>query len=184
MAGFFRKAMDYLGLSDDDGYGDYDPYEDQATPARRPAQAPVAAPDPVLVHPRVSSSVIAVPSAPVEGPGGGVVGLTVQARPQSGSVRTVTPAQAQRVHVVAPSVFSDAQDIGEHFRSAQPVVINLQGVERELAHRIVDFSSGLAFALNGDMKKVAEKVFMLTPTNVEVSTEEKRRLSERGLYKS
>ena len=71
--------MDYLGLSDDDGYGDYDPYEDQATPARRPAQAPVAAPDPVLVHPRVSSSVIAVPSAPVEGPGGGVVGLTVQA---------------------------------------------------------------------------------------------------------
>ena len=174
--------MDYLGLSDDDGYGDYDPYEDQVAPPRR-AAAPVVAPEPVLVHPR-TSSVQAVPNMAVEGPSGGVVGVSVQARAQSGSVRTVTPVPSQRVHVVVPGSFGDAQDIGEHFRSSQPVVINLQGVERDLAKRIVDFSSGLAFALNGDMKKVADKVFLLTPTNVEVSSEEKRRLAERGLYTS
>lgn len=182
MAGFFRKAMDYLGLSDDDGYGDYDPYEEQHAPApRRPAPAAMADPEPALVHPRSNVQ----PTQPVGAPeqGVGVLGVTVQPRSTaSGSVRTVTAVPSSKVHVVAPAGFGDAQDIGERFRSGQPVIINLQGVDRDLAKRIVDFSSGLAFGLNGDMKKVAEKVFLLTPTNVEVSAEEKRRLVERGLY--
>ena len=180
MAGFFRKTMDYLGLSDDDGYGDYDPYEEQGNPNRRPQTASAPDSDPVLVHPR--STVHAVPSAPEQGTG--VIGVTVQGRPgtNSGTVRTVTPTRSTKVHVVAPTGFGDAQDIGERLRSAQPVVINLQGVERDLAKRLVDFASGLAFGLNGDMKKVAEKVFMLTPSNTEVSADEKRRLVERGLY--
>jgi len=182
MAGFFRKAMDYLGLSDDDGYGEYDPYEDQPAPSpRRAAPVQAAEPEPVLVHPR--SNVHAVPSAPDQGTG--VLGISVQPRPSSsGSVRTVTPTRSTKVHVVSPTGFGDAQDIGERFRSAQPVIINLQGVDRDLAKRLVDFASGLAFGLNGDMKKVAEKVFMLTPTNVEVSADEKRKLVERGLYTS
>src|SRR5207249_5836310 len=92
--------------------------------------------------------------------------------------------QSARVHVVAPVSFNDAQEIGDKLKVSQPVIVNLQNVDRDLARRIIDFSSGLAYGLGGQMDKVADQVFLLTPSNVEVSAEEKRRLQERGLYRS
>ena len=92
--------------------------------------------------------------------------------------------QRPRVHVAAPSEFADAQEIADRFRTGQPVIVNLGNAYRELAHRMIDFCSGVAYALGGSMDKVADKVFLMTPNNVEVSAEEKRRLQERGLYRS
>ncbi|GIU88009.1 MAG: hypothetical protein KatS3mg009_2524 [Acidimicrobiia bacterium] len=91
---------------------------------------------------------------------------------------------ATRVHVMEPKGFNDAQEVGDRLKSGQPVILNLQGVERDLQRRLIDFSSGLAYALNGTMSKAADQVFLLTPSNVEVSEEEKERLSARGLYRS
>jgi cell division inhibitor SepF len=93
-------------------------------------------------------------------------------------------ATAAKVYVASPSEFADAQEIADRFRSGQPVIVNLGNAYRELAHRMIDFCSGVAYALGGSMDKVADKVFLMTPTNVEVSAEEKRRLQERGLYRS
>jgi cell division inhibitor SepF len=92
--------------------------------------------------------------------------------------------QTARVHVIAPSGFNDAQEIGDKLKANQPVIVNLQTVDRDLARRLIDFASGLAYGLGGQMERVADQVFLLTPTNVEVSAEEKRRLQERGLYRS
>jgi cell division inhibitor SepF len=83
---------------------------------------------------------------------------------------------------VAPTSFNQAQDVADKFKGAQPVILNLQGVDRDLARRLIDFSSGLCYGLGGQMEKVAHQVYMLTPTNVEVSAEERRRLQERGLH--
>jgi cell division inhibitor SepF len=62
------------------------------------------------------------------------------------------------------------------------VIVNLQGTDVELSKRLIDFSSGLTYALNGSMQRVADKVFLLTPRNVEVSAEERARLIDRGFY--
>jgi cell division inhibitor SepF len=86
--------------------------------------------------------------------------------------------------VVVPVGFNDAQEIGDKLKDNQPVIVNLQGIDRDLSRRLIDFSSGLTYGLGGAMERVAEQVFLLTPSNVEVSPEEKRRLQERGLYRS
>jgi cell division inhibitor SepF len=100
-------------------------------------------------------------------------------RARTGTVRTLS-ASASRPHVVSPSSFNDAQEIGDEFKGTVPVILNLQGVQRDLARRIIDFASGLCYALDGQMERVANQVYLLTPTDVEVSAEERRRLHERG----
>ena len=85
-----------------------------------------------------------------------------------------------RVHLVLPRSFNDAQQIADKFKDGIPVILNLQGSDAELSKRLIDFSSGLTYALNGGMQRVADKVFLLTPRNVEVSAEERARLLERG----
>jgi cell division inhibitor SepF len=87
-----------------------------------------------------------------------------------------------QVHLVVPKNFNDAQQVADQFKNDLPVILNLQGTDTELAKRLIDFSSGLTYALDGGMQKVAEKVFMLTPRNVEVSAEERARLIEKGFY--
>jgi cell division inhibitor SepF len=84
------------------------------------------------------------------------------------------------VHLVVPRSFNDAQQIADKFKDAIPVIINLQGSDAELSKRLIDFASGLTYALEGGMQRVADKVFLLTPRNVEVSAEERARLLERG----
>lgn len=108
--------------------------------------------------------------------------VTVQPRPSV--VRPFTQPQAAKVHVTVPVGFNDAQEIGDKLKANQPVIVNLQGIDRDLSRRLIDFSSGLTYGLGGAMERVADQVFLLTPSNVEVSAEEKRRLQERGLYRA
>jgi len=86
------------------------------------------------------------------------------------------------VHLVVPKNFNDAQQIADKFKVDIPVIINLQGSDTDLAKRMIDFCSGLTYALDGGMQRVADKIFLLTPRNVEVSAEEKARLIEKGFF--
>ena len=112
-----------------------------------------------------------------ERPGRAATGST--GRPRPATVRSL-PSAPSRPHVVSPSSFNDAQEIGDEFRGNAPVILNLQGVSRDLARRLIDFASGLCYALDGQMERVANQVYLLTPSDVEVSAEERRRLHERG----
>ncbi|MEI8104919.1 MAG: cell division protein SepF [Actinomycetes bacterium] len=85
-----------------------------------------------------------------------------------------------RVHLVIPKSFNDAQQIADRFKQLIPVILNLQSADAELSKRLIDFASGLTYALNGGMQRVADKVFLLTPQNVEVSAEQRAQLLERG----
>ena len=85
-----------------------------------------------------------------------------------------------RVHVVAPSRFGDAKEIADRLKDNRPVIVNLQVADRDLQRRMIDFCSGVTYALSGEMEKVADQVFLLAPTNVKVSDEERQRLVERG----
>ena len=101
-----------------------------------------------------------------------------QRRPQLAGV----PSPAVRVHLVIPRSFNDAQQIADRFKDGTPVILNLQGTDQELSKRLIDFASGLTYALEGGMQRVADKVFLLTPRNVEVSAEERARLLEGGAF--
>ena len=94
------------------------------------------------------------------------------------SVRRQSPSA--KPHVVVADSFNDAQEVADKFKGSQPVIMNLQGVDRDLSRRLIDFASGLCYGLGGQMERVANQVYLLTPANVEVSAEERRRLQERG----
>ena len=87
-----------------------------------------------------------------------------------------------RVHLVIPKSFNDAQQVADKFKDSIPVVLNLQGIETDLSKRLIDFASGLTYALDGGMQRIADKVFMLTPRNVEISAEERAQLIEKGFF--
>jgi cell division inhibitor SepF len=87
-----------------------------------------------------------------------------------------------RVHFVAPRSFNEVQDVADKFKDAIPVILNLQSADHDLSRRVIDFASGLTYALDGGMQGIADKVFLLTPQNVEVSAEERARLIEKGFF--
>jgi cell division inhibitor SepF len=87
-----------------------------------------------------------------------------------------------QVHLVVPKSFNDAQQIADKFKDSIPVILNLQGSDTDLSKRLIDFASGLTYALDGGMQRIADKVFMLTPRNVEISAEERARLIEKGFF--
>ena len=87
-----------------------------------------------------------------------------------------------QVHLVIPRNFNDAQQVADQFKRSVPVILNLQTTDHELSKRLIDFASGLTYALDGGMQRIAEKVFLLTPRNVEVSAEEKARLIDKGFF--
>lgn len=99
---------------------------------------------------------------------------------RSAVVRPLPTGVSSKPFVVGPSSFNDAQEVADKFKINVPVILNLQGVERDLARRIIDFASGLCYGLGGQMERVATQVYLLTPSDVEVSPEERRRLHERG----
>ncbi|OFW61032.1 MAG: hypothetical protein A2133_04485 [Actinobacteria bacterium RBG_16_64_13] len=105
--------------------------------------------------------------------------------PRGASVRslpTIVEQPQVRVHLVMPKNFNDAQVIADKFKTDIPVILNLQSSENELSKRLIDFASGLTYALDGGMQRVADKVFLLTPKNVEVSAEERQRMLEKGFF--
>jgi cell division inhibitor SepF len=87
-----------------------------------------------------------------------------------------------QVHLVVPKSFNDAQQIADQYKDSIPVILNLQQSDTDLSKRLIDFSSGLTYALDGGMQRIADKVFLLTPRNVEVSAEERARLIEKGFF--
>lgn len=188
MASFMKKTMVYLGLVDDD-YDEIDDYDDRSqrgyTPVARPEPRPLDADEPVDRHPPTTGPVNRIrtlprdaspiqPSAPPQ--------TTVT--PRAATVRPVGADTSAKVQVVAPQRFGDAKDIADHLKGNRPVIVNLQVADRDLQRRMIDFCSGVTYALGGDMEKVADEVFLLTPTNVKVSDEERQRLQERGLVRS
>jgi FtsZ-interacting cell division protein YlmF len=106
-------------------------------------------------------------------------GVTVS-RP---AVVRAVPTTAAKVHVIEPRGFNDAQEVGDRVKANQAVILNLQASPKELRRRLIDFSSGLAYAMGGSMSRVADAVFLITPLNVQLSEEEKDRLEARGLYR-
>jgi cell division inhibitor SepF len=100
-------------------------------------------------------------------------------------VRAVPTASepTARFHLVLPTDFNDAQEVGDKFREGYSVIMNLQATDPDLRRRLIDFAAGLSYGLEGSMKQVADKVFLVTPAGVQVSAEERRRwLEERGFF--
>lgn len=96
---------------------------------------------------------------------------------------SVTPASPQvKMHIVEPKSYAEAQAIADKFKQGTPVILNLTMTKPELAKRLLDFTSGLTYGLDGGLQKVSEKVFMLTPHNVQVSDADRRRLQGSGLF--
>lgn len=190
-----KRAMVYLGLQDDEehqydqyGYTDYpadehDDPNDQGQGYARDYRTPYDRPAP---EPERPGDIRELRPAPE--PYGKEPTVRTIPRDEPPSAVTVSPgvmrsaASSARVHIVEPHGFNDAQEIGDRLKVGQPVILNLQGVPRDLQRRLIDFSSGLAYAVGGSMSRVADQVFLLTPSNVEVSQEEKERLQARGLY--
>lgn len=160
MAGFWKKALIYLGLVEE---------EDELEPlpeVHEPPQLETVRP----IRPDVEPSSVRRIS-PMDQPSSGVATAGPAVIPQV------------RVHVVEPQNFNDAKEIGDKLKVDAPVIMNLQQVDRELARRLVDFATGLTYGLSGTFQKVADRVFLLTPPNVEVSAEETQRIiSERGFF--
>ena len=114
-------------------------------------------------------------TAPVGGSGGS------GGRWRAGVVRPLVAAPASaKPYAVSPTSFNEAQDVADKFLAGTPVIVNLQEVDAELRRRLVDFSSGLCYGLRGQMERVTNGLYLLTPSNVEVSAEERRRLHERA----
>jgi cell division inhibitor SepF len=156
MAGMWRKTLVYLGLAEEEDYDDYafDDLEAQEPEREVRERRPVR---------RAPES---------QGPSRG--GAVVHAMPSSPS---------PKVHLVQPTAFNDAQEIGDKFKEGFSILMNLHSADPDLARRLVDFASGLAYGLSGSMQPVAERVFLITPSGVEVSAEERRRfLEERGFF--
>jgi cell division inhibitor SepF len=195
MATMFRRAMLYLGLGPDDDY-DEEPVDDRSV--GRGGRAPYGDADLSTVRPipvrdgvrgtRVDASgrseqtgrVRRVPGDPLaqEPHHDDDSGVTI--RPSAPSVvRPIPASPSAKPHVVMPQSFNHAQEIADRFRDGQPVIMNLQQLDRDLSRRLIDFASGLCYGLNGKMEKVANQVYLLTPANVEVSAEDRRRIGDR-----
>ena len=164
-----RKMAVYLGLVEDDhryqdkydSYGEYEDYDDQAEPAE---PADEADPRGVKRDPEVGS---------------GYVGY------QAADWRTEHVSQTTdlaRITTLHPRTYNEARTIGEHFREGTPVIMNLTEMVDSDAKRLVDFAAGLIFGLRGSIERVTNKVFLLSPANVEVTAEDKARIAERGFF--
>ncbi len=185
MASMWRRAMLYLGLGPDDEYDDYDtghePVPERSRPA--PVQSRYPAGREVEREPEASGSgsVRTIGGVGVRPQPSGSGGDPAE-RPRTAVVRPIQPVSSAKPHVVAPTSFNHAQEVADKLKVNQPVIVNLQNVDRDLSRRIIDFASGLCYGIGGQMERVANQVFLLTPTNVEVSVEERRRLQEHGYH--
>ncbi|MDQ1697240.1 MAG: cell division inhibitor SepF [Frankiaceae bacterium] len=160
MAGAMRKMAVYLGLVEDEEHDGYDDeIYDETTPSvvRRtdpPAQLRVTRPDET--------------AAPAGYP------------PARRAV--AEPAEAYRITTMHPRTYNEARTIGEHFREGIPVIMNLTDMDDSDAKRLVDFSAGLVFGMHGSIERVTNKVFLLTPVNIEITAEDKSMIAEGGFF--
>jgi cell division inhibitor SepF len=175
--GGLNKLWVFLGLKDDGAYDDYSGFDAAETAAEPVAAQPAADATrdaPVARETARRTEAPAVRTIPkTEHP------TVVAQRPAV--IRNVVNANS-RVHIVEPQVFNDAQQVGDRLKTSQPVLLNIQGIDRELQRRLIDFSSGLCYALGGQMSRVADQVFLLTMNGTEISDDEADRLRGLGLY--
>jgi cell division inhibitor SepF len=167
MASAMRKMAVYLGLVEDDhryqdnSYGEYEDYDDQAD----------------------QSDQIEETEARVMGRdgdvGGGYAGYQAPEWHTEPGPQTTDLARITTLH---PRTYNEARTIGEHFREGTPVIMNLTEMVDSDAKRVVDFAAGLVFGLRGSFERVTNKVFLLSPANVEVTAEDKARIAERGFF--
>jgi cell division inhibitor SepF len=172
----WSRALVYFGIVEEDEYWDEEAYAAEEDLERTYADRDSA--NVRRLAPRRGGPEFEDWSEPDSAPA-----RTAVLRPGSGRRPLEAVASASvRVHLVVPRSFNDAQSIADKFKESVPVIVNLQGTDVELSKRLIDFSSGLTYALSGSMQRVADKVFLLTPRNVEVSAEERARLIDRGFY--
>jgi cell division inhibitor SepF len=168
----WHRALVYFGLAEDPEYGEPELYEPETGTQGELYEAPAprsATVSPLRRRTRDEIDDIFADDEPVARRSRGL-------RPVGGNGADV------RVHLVTPYSFNDAQEVADQFKQDGPVILNLQTTDGELAKRLIDFTSGLTYALGGGMQKIADKTFLLTPRNVEVSAEEKARLVEKGFF--
>ncbi|HKR71075.1 MAG TPA: cell division protein SepF [Streptosporangiaceae bacterium] len=166
MASAMRKMAVYLGLVEDDRryedpytseYGDADDYGDYIT--------------------EYSDNGSVTESHPGYAAEDGRTRLD-----QRSAVEQVHPADLARITTLHPRTYNEARTIGEHFREGTPVIMNLTEMVDSDARRLVDFAAGLIFGLRGSIDRVTNKVFLLSPANVEVTAEDKARIAERDFF--
>ncbi|MBW1604014.1 cell division protein SepF [Streptomyces sp. JJ66] len=203
MAGAMRKMAVYLGLVEDDGYDGrgYDPedeFEPEPEPERdRRRQAGHAAHE---VEPDEPARVVQPPAQREREQAPALVGDTgrvsriapvssiTSERPnleKNAPVimpKVVSEREPYRITTLHPRTYNEARTIGEHFREGTPVIMNLTEMDDTDAKRLVDFAAGLVFGLHGSIERVTQKVFLLSPANVDVTAEDKARIAEGGFF--
>ena len=160
MTTFFKKAMLYLGLGSDEDFLGMDPQ----VPNERPAEGGV------IVKPTTDGNSNVKPIS--SGETGGV-----RLGREAVTVTTAKPRKFVKPHIVTPIRFAEVKEISEAARRSQPVIVNLQQAEHDVAVRIIDFCSGLKMGIDGAFEKAGSDVFLLTPKDVEVSEDEKKKLA-------
>jgi cell division inhibitor SepF len=192
----WHRALVYFGLAEERGYVDeYELEREQARAAElkrereRPAQRATPEPEEEMED-RYRERPNVRRLAPRRPRRDDFDDIYADDEPRSGRPTTVLrPVERAprnggdvRVHLVIPKSFNDAQQVADKFKQGIPVVLNLQNTDNDLAKRLIDFASGLTYALDGGMQRIAHKVFMLTPRNVQISAEEKAELIEKGFF--
>ncbi len=188
MAGAMRKMAVYLGLVEDDpdrheSYFEEDEweYDDEPAPTRRSrsTERERAARQPDRPEPRTVT--VVDPREPRrlyrDEPS------NVAAMPTPGTRPAPTPvADLNRITTIHPHTYNDARRIGEEYREGVPVIMNLTEMDDTDDKRIVDFAAGLVFGLHGTIERVTNKVFLLSPANVEVGAEARAQLAQTGFF--
>ena len=167
MAGAMRKMGVYLGLVEDDerdGYYD-DHVEEEPRRYERPQPASRQPIETVAPEMRVPQRRIPAPSPAVHAPAPAPV-----------------VAEPYRIITLHPRTYNEARQIGEEFRQGVPVIMNLTEMDDVDAKRLVDFAAGLVFGCHGAIERVTQKVFLLSPANVDVSAEDKARIAQGGFF--
>jgi cell division inhibitor SepF len=204
MAGAMRKMAVYLGLVEDDGYDGrgYDPddeFEPEPEPERdrRRHQAHQPSHDeqpeePVrVVHPPAQREREQPPALVGESGRVGRIAPVSSITPDRPNLeknapvimpKVVSEREPYRITTLHPRTYNEARTIGEHFREGTPVIMNLTEMDDTDAKRLVDFAAGLVFGLHGSIERVTQKVFLLSPANVDVTAEDKARIAEGGFF--
>lgn len=162
-----RNAMVWLGLAED--------YEDEYADEIE-ATAPRA-----IDEPAADTNVRRLSAARTSAVTGSRLRGMDELRTERAAQRA-HPVSNTTVHYTAPMTFNEVEEVGDRFRSDIPVIMNLAGASESVAKRVLDFASGLIYGLDGRIERVGDRVFLLTPRGVEFSTEERRKLSERGFF--
>ncbi|WP_377272079.1 cell division protein SepF [Peterkaempfera sp. SMS 1(5)a] len=196
MAGAMRKMAVYLGLVEDEtydgqGYDPDDDYDADPEPLRGarteevPRQQPVAAAAHAAPHAAPAAQAVPIRQEPARmAP---VSSITPERRHVEKSAPVIMPKvvnerEPYRITTLHPRTYNEARTIGEHFRDGTPVIMNLTEMDDTDAKRLVDFAAGLVFGLHGSIERVTQKVFLLSPANVDVTAEDKARIAEGGFF--